>query len=357
MEQLELGVLYGDGIGYEIVSASVKIVSAAAAKSGLAIDWHVLPMGLDAIKQTGSSMPAETVQALDKLDGWLMGPHDSQSYPKQLQNVRNPSGELRHHFDLYANIRPAKSEPYVKGVVERADLVIYRENTEGFYVDRNMYKGIGEWMVTADVAVTAGVFTRKAIERIAHAAFRAARERRKKVSIVHKANVISLGSGLFLNVCKEVGHHYPDVSVDDYHIDAMCAHLVRRAAEFDVIVAENMFGDILSDLTGELVGSLGLAGSINASESKAMAQAAHGSAPDIAGLGLANPIGMIRSSAMLLGWSGKKHKSQLCSTVERRINQGVADTLASGVCTKDLGGTASTQQFTDVVCEKIEEAE
>lgn len=350
---IKLGVLYGDGIGSEIVEATKTIVSATSAHVNTSITWVPLPMGLEAIKHYGTSMPEETVESLKQVDGWLMGPHDSLSYPNHLSEARNPSGELRHRFDLYANIRPARSTPSIKGLVSDADLMIYRENTEGFYVDRNMYQGVGEWMVTKDVAITAGVFTRKAIERIAHAAFRKAQQRRKKVTIVHKANVIKLGSGFFLQICREVSEQYPDVQVDDYHIDAMCAHLVRRIADFDVIVTENMFGDILSDLTGELVGSLGLAGSINASDHQAMAQAAHGSAPDIAGKGIANPIGMIESSALLLDWLATKQQNQALGTMAALIRESVALTLAQDVATADLGGFHTTASFTQHILNQL----
>ena len=174
--------------------------------------------------------------------------------------------------------------------------MIVRENTEGFYADRNTFAGTGEFMPSADVAVCLGIFTRPAVERIARAAFELARRRRNKVTIVHKANVLQLSSGLFKRVCLEVAEGYPDVAVDDFHIDAMTVHLLRRASAFDVVVAENMFGDILSDMAGELAGSLGIAPSINASDDRCMAQASHGSAPDIAGRGLANPIAMILSA-------------------------------------------------------------
>ena len=189
--------------------------------------------------------------------------------------------------------------------------MIARENTEGFYADRNTYAGTGEFMPTADVAICLGVFTRPAVERIARTAFELARRRRNKLTIVHKANVLQLSSGLFKRVCLEVAEGYPDVEVDDFHIDAMTVHLLRRAADFDVVVAENMFGDILSDMAGELAGSLGIAPSINASDDRCMAQASHGSAPDIAGKGLANPIAMILSAghaARLAGHAARRRE-------------------------------------------------
>src|SRR5699024_5162004 len=222
---------------------------------------------------------------------------------------------------------PAKNLSGIKSVVENTDLIIYRENTEGFYADRNMFKGKGEFRVTEDVALATGVFTKKAVERIAHEAFKAAMRRRKKLTVVHKANVLSMSSGLFLEVCMEISKEYPEVEVDDYHIDAMTAHLVRRSQDFDVIVTENMFGDILSDLTGELTGSLGIAPSINTNEQMGMAQAAHGSAPDIAGKDLANPIGILFSTAMLFNWLYMKDGNEKLKKVHESIENSIQQAL------------------------------
>jgi 3-isopropylmalate dehydrogenase len=169
------------------------------------------------------------------------------------------------------------------------------------------------------------------------------------VTIVHKANVLRLTMGLFRDVCREVGARYPDVAVDDVHIDAMTVHLVRRAAEFDVVVTENMFGDILSDLAGELAGSLGTAPSLNCSDTVAMAQAAHGSAPDIAGRGVANPIAMVLSAGMLLDWLGTRHGDARLTAAAQRTDDAVRATVRGGVSTLDLGGTASTSDFTAAV--------
>lgn len=354
MRTYRLGVLNGDGIGREIIEATTTVLEAAAEKNGVGIEWVRLPMGWEAIEKGEHPMPEPTITALAACDGWLLGPHDSASYSEPYKAMRNPSGELRHRFDLYANIRPAKSSPYVKGLVRHADLIIYRENTEGFYVDRNMHQGVGEWMVTPDVAVTAGVFTRQAIERIAHAAFQKAQTRRKRVTIVHKANVIRLGTGLFLRICQEIGEQYPDVEVDDYHIDAMCAHLVRRIQDFDIIVTENMFGDILSDLTGELVGSVGLAPSINANDTYAMAQAAHGSAPDIANRDIANPMGMLQSAVMLLEWLANRHGHTELHAMGTNIEEALAHTLKQGIRTRDLGGETGTKTFAQAVVQALQ---
>jgi 3-isopropylmalate dehydrogenase len=349
-----LGVMLGDGIGPEIVPASVRVVDAALAAAGAPpVAWQELPLGAVAIEEHGSALPPATMEALATLDGWLLGPHDSAAYPEPFRSQLNPSGAIRKHFDLYANIRPARGFEGGTAIAPDSDLVIVRENTEGFYADRNTFAGTGEFMPSSDVAVALGVFTRPAVERIARTAFELARRRENKVTIVHKANVLQLSSGLFKRVCLEVAEGYPDVAVDDYHIDAMTVHLLRRASSFDVVVAENMFGDILSDMAGELAGSLGIAPSINASDDRCMAQAAHGSAPDIAGKGLANPIAMVLSSGMLLDWLGTRHGDERLSDAAARVDAGVRAAVRSGVSTRDLGGQASTEEFTDAVVRQI----
>ncbi len=353
MTVYRLGVLAGDGIGPEIVSATVEVFKTAAHKVGVDIEWIDLPMGWEGIKQHNDPLPEFTTNALKDTHGWILGPHDSAAYPPEHKVKLNPSGALRHNLDLFANIRPAKTMPGIKSVVGEADLIIFRENTEGFYADRNMYAGHGEWQITEDVVVTSGVFTRKAAERIAHAAFKMAMKRRKKVTIVHKANVLRLSTGLFLKVCREVAQQYPEVTVDDYHIDAMAAHLVRRAKDFDIIVTENMYGDILSDLAGELVGSLGLAPSINSNENLAMAQAAHGSAPDIAGLNIGNPTGIMLSTVMLMEWLAERHNDSKLEEISKVVEQGLNQSLKEGVKTKDLGGNASTSEFAEAISERI----
>jgi 3-isopropylmalate dehydrogenase len=348
-----LGVLEGDGIGPEIVPAATRVVDAALARTGGAVEWVPLPIGWTAIHQHGQHTPPSTLEALAGLDGWLLGPHDSAAYPEPHRSQLNPSGALRKRFDLFANIRPAKGVPGSTAVAPDADLVIVRENTEGFYADRNTYAGTGEFMPSPEVAVALGVFTRPRVERIARVAFDLARQRRRRVTIVHKANVLRLSSGLFRDVCREVAADYPDVEVDEQHIDAMTVHLVRRAADFDVIVTENMFGDILSDLAGELAGSLGLAASLNASERRAMAQAAHGSAPDIAGRDVANPVSMILSAALLLRWLGDRHADPEVAAAAELIERAVADILAAGMRTRDLGGAESTSGFAAAVADRV----
>ncbi len=351
-DTLRLGILLGDGIGPEIVPVAAHVADIAMERCALdAIEWVELPMGLEAITSHGSALPEATLEALASLDGWLLGPHDSVNYPESHRLQLNPSGTLRKHFDLYANIRPARSFPGADAVVPNTDLVIVRENTEGFYADRNTFRGTGEMMPTRDVAIMHGIITSERCERIAHEAFKLASRRRNHVTIVHKANVLPMSSGLFLETCRDVAAFYPDVTVDDFHIDALAARLVRRADEFDVVVAENMFGDILSDLAGEIAGSLGLAPSINASQDRAMAQAAHGSAPDIAGMGLANPSAMILSTAQLLRWLGTQRSNDRLHEVSNVMEGALELTIATGPRTQDMGGVQGTAEFSEAVIE------
>jgi 3-isopropylmalate dehydrogenase len=358
MRVYKVGILQGDGIGPEIMGPTISVLEAAAGgRAGVQLEWRELPMGWEAIHSIGCPMPESTIDKLSDCHGWIMGPHDSASYPQNIRGTLNPSGRLRKHFDLYANIRPARSSSGVKGLVSDTDLVVVRENTEGFYPDRNMLQGIGEVMPSDGVVLSAGVFTQRAAERIAHVAFRMARQRRKHVSIIHKANVIRMGTGLFLETCREVARQYPDVRVDDYHIDAMVAHLVRHAPVFDIIVATNMFGDILSSLTAELVGSLGLAGSLNAGDDHAMAQAAHGSAPDIAGQGVANPVGLMHSAVMLLEWMGDKYDDPHLLTISHIVDDAIINALSTGPLTPDLGGGSDTESFTRAVIRQLQDTD
>jgi 3-isopropylmalate dehydrogenase len=353
-EPTRLGLLVGDGIGHEIVPAAQRIADAAvAAVGGTPVAWVPLDVGLGAIGEHGTPMPESTLVALADLDGWVLGPHDSASYPDPFRGQLTPGGTIRKRFDLFANIRPARAFAGVRAVSPEMDLVIVRENTEGFYADRNMFTGSGEFMPTPDVAMAVGVVTRRATERIARAAFELASRRRGRVTVVHKANVLALTTGLFRDVCHEIGTHYPGVEVRNEHVDAMAAHLVRRGEDFDVVVTENMFGDILSDLAGELSGSLGTAPSLNASETKAMAQAAHGAAPDIAGRNRANPTAMILSTAMLFDWLSSRGGDPALGQAAERIQSAVANTLQAGVATADLGGLASTAEFAETVTARV----
>jgi 3-isopropylmalate dehydrogenase len=350
--RLRVACLLGDGIGPEIVPAARRAADAALAASGAQpFEWIDLPMGVAAIAETGRAIPYENFEVLSGCHGWLVGPHDSESYPRSWHEgaERVPGAELRTRYDLYANIRPSRTRAGVPSRASDVDLVIVRENTEGLYADRNMFFGSGEFMPTPDVALSVGVFTRPAIRRIAEAAFEIAATRKRHVTLVHKANVMPAAFGLFREECREVAKDYPQVELDESLFDSMAALLIRRPETFDVILTENLFGDTLSDLVGELVGALGLSGSLNSGHEHAMAQAAHGSAPDIAGRGIANPVGMILSTALLLEWLGRKHDDFATAAAGRALELAVDDVLADGVSTPDLGGTATTDELTDSV--------
>src|SRR5262249_29850615 len=228
-----------------------------------------------------------------------------------------------------------------------------RENTEGFYADRNMEQGSGEILVTPDVAISLRRITRACCERIAQTACKLAAGRRKHLTVVHKANVLKIGDGMFLDICRDAARAHPGLTVDDVIVDAMMAHAVRNPGRFDVIVTTNMFGDILSDLTAELSGSLGLGGSLNAGAHHAMAQAAHGSAPDIAGLNVANPFSLILSAALLLSWHGERSNAQKYEEAAGAIENAVAQAILDGRVTRDLGGHLGTAAAGQAVAELL----
>jgi 3-isopropylmalate dehydrogenase len=234
------------------------------------------------------------------------------------------------------------------------DLVIVREATEGFYSDRNMFMGIGEFMPTPDVALSVRKITAHASSRIARTAFEIARKRRRKVTAVHKANVIKVSDGLFLREVRKVAAEYPDVQLEELIVDATAALLVRDPSRFDVIVTTNMFGDILSDEAAELSGSLGLGGAINANETMCVAQAQHGSAPDIQGQDRANPTSLILSAAMLLEWLASRHDRPEFAQAAKSINDAIDDAIGDPARrTADLGGKLGTRAFGETVAAAI----
>ncbi|MFE0751781.1 isocitrate/isopropylmalate dehydrogenase family protein [Gordonia sp. NPDC058843] len=352
------GVLTGDGIGPEIVPVTLSIADAAARAESIEIDWQELPFGSSAIASHGEPVPAQTLSALDGLGFWIVGPHDSAAYPPGLGD-RTPGAILRTRYELFANLRPARAFAGVPALRPDIDVLIVRENSEGFYADRNMSAGSGEFMPTPDVALAVGLVTRAASERIARVACiaaieRAGSDRRPRLTIVHKANVLRMTTGLFRDACRDVAAEFPEVEVSEQHVDAMAALLVRRPADFDVLVTENLFGDVLSDLAGELAGSLGIAGSVNSSESQVMAQATHGAAPDIAGRGVANPVAMIASVAMGFRRYGQMTDDAALVATGARMDAAVADTLVH-TSTPDLGGDATTSEFASAVERRIVE--
>src|SRR5215468_6328274 len=371
MGSYRIGVLPGDDIGPEIVPQAVATLAAAAEiSSGLQLEFVHFPVGAQAYKTTGYTLPPGTLERLAKLDGWILGPLGHAAYPRDNQNALNPHPIIRRHFDLYANIRPSRSLPGVNALHDGVDLVIVRENNEGMQPDRNMYRGGGEFMPTPDVALSTRVITRRGSERIARAAFELARARgiarvaserrhpcgeRPRVTIIHKQTVFKLTCGLFVDTAREVGRAFPDVDADDHQVDSFAMALVMKPQRFDTILVTNMFGDILTDLAAGLVGGLGLAPGLNVGERYAMAQATHGSAPDIAGRNIANPYAMIMSGQMLLAWLGRKRNAPKASAAANRIQAAVKTVIAGRKhLTRDLGGQASTTDMGDAIAAAVQ---
>jgi 3-isopropylmalate dehydrogenase len=320
-------VLPGDGIGSDISTATVEVVTSAAAIAGFSPVFSYADIGFASLQKHGTTFTDDVFALARDADGVILGPVSHNEYP------------------------PAKVRP---GFAPRCgtpfDLVVVRENTEGFYADRTMFVGTGEVMPTPDLAMAFRKVTREGSTRIAEAAFKLAMQRRKKVTAVHKANVLRVSDGLFLECVRGVAGHYPDVEYDEKLIDAMAALLIRDPSVYDVIVTTNMFGDILSDEASELSGSLGLAASLNAGREHGVAQAQHGSAPDIAGKDLANPSSLIGSAAMLLAWMGERRGEppllQAAALIEAALDRVIADPAQR---TRDLGGTLGTAAFTRLV--------
>ncbi|HEX9972347.1 MAG TPA: isocitrate dehydrogenase (NAD(+)) [bacterium] len=326
-------LIKGDGIGPEVANAVVKIIAAA----GTAIDWDVAPAGANAFEKCGTVLPEYTVDSVRKNKVALKGP------------VGTPIGEgfisisvtLRKRLELYANLRPVKSLPNINARYQNIDLIIVRENTEG------LYSGI-EHEVVPGVVESLKIITEKASTRIAEFAFQYARNNnRKKVTAVHKANIMKLSDGLFLQCSRKVAEKYPDIQYEEKIVDNACMQLILNPYQFDVMVLENLYGDIISDLCAGLVGGLGTAPGANIGNEYAIFEAVHGSAPDIAGKNLANPIALLRSAILMLDYIGEPQAAN-------RIRNAINKVLENGkILTRDLGGTATTTEITDAIIAEL----
>jgi isocitrate/isopropylmalate dehydrogenase len=351
---MKILILPGDGIGPEITRATVRVLQAADSAASLGLELETRDIGLATLKARGTTLPPDIMSRIPEVDGVILGPVSHYEYPSRAQGGINPSAELRTVFELYANIRPCRSRPGLTILRKPMDLVIVRENTEGFYSDRNMFAGSGEFMPDPDMALSIRKITARGSARVAHAAFRLARRRRRKVTAVHKANVVKLSDGLFLREVRKAAAEYPDVALDEIIVDAAAALLIRTPDRFDVIVTTNMFGDILSDEASELSGSLGLGGAINAGDQICVAQAQHGSAPDIAGRDIANPTSLMLSAAMLLDWRGRRDGNDTllagAAAIESAVDRVLEDPRTR---TRDIGGQLGTEAFSDAVCAEI----
>jgi isocitrate dehydrogenase (NAD+) len=323
----------GDGIGPEVASNVVRIVEAA----GVEVEWETHYAGAQALEHFGETLPKDLLASIKRNGVALKGP------------VTTPIGKgftsvnvgLRQALDLYANLRPVRALPNVQCRYPELDLVVVRENTE------DLYSGI-EHVVVPGVVESLKIITEKASTRVSRFAFEyARREGRKKITAIHKANIMKLSDGLFLECFYNVAKGYPEIVADDKIVDNACMQLVMRPEQFDIMLMENLYGDILSDLCAGLVGGLGLVPGANIGEQGAVFEAVHGSAPDIAGQGIANPTALLQSSILMLRYLGERDAAE-------NIESAMMAVFAEGkVRTRDIGGTARTSEFADAIIQKM----
>ena len=333
MAKHTITLIPGDGIGPEITAAVVRIIEA----SGVDVEWETQILGSQALDKFGTTLPDETIESIKRNKVALKGP---QMTPVG-KGFTSVNVGLRKALDLYANVRPIKTLPNVPSRYSGVDLVIVRENTEG------LYSGL-EHTVIPGVVESLKIVTEKATERICKYAFEYAKANgRKKVTCVHKANIMKLSDGLFLEVFERVAKDYPEIEADNKIVDNCCMQLVIKPEQFDVLVLENLYGDIVSDLCAGLIGGLGLAPGANIGEQGAVFEAVHGSAPDIAGQGVANPTALLMSATIMLRHIGERDAAE-------RVEKATLDVFAEGKwLTRDLGGTAKTNEFARAVVERL----
>ena len=328
----KISLITGDGIGPELSESANSILNTINDKFDLKFQVTKLSAGDKALSETGHALPSETVDVIKNSDACLKAPVG--------ETAADVIVVLRRMLDLYANIRPAKSYPHMPALRDDIDMVIVRENTEDLYT--------GQEFQIDGAAVALRTISDKASERIARYAFDAARQRnlKKKVTSVHKKNVMRVTDGLFADACKRVSLDYSDIQFEEMYVDACAMNLIRQPQEFDVVVTTNLFGDILSDESSQVVGGLGMAPAANIGEQFALFEPVHGAAFDIAGQNIANPSSFLLSIKMMLDWLGTKHDDKKCFTVGQELESTIFDLVKSGVKTKDIGGNVTTEEFT-----------
>ncbi len=340
---IRVALIPGDGVGTEVVPPAGRLLKAVL---GDRLELVELAAGYEHFQRTGESLPEATLDELGRCDGALFGA--SGSPPRRLVGYRSPILTMRRELGLFANIRPLRSSSGSASVADRdgVDMVIVRENTEGLYAGRERLEEDGE------TAIAERVITRRASARIAEKAFHLARERQHqgarspRVTVVHKANVLRVSDGLFRETALDIASRFPDVEVEEQLVDSMVYRLILEPERYDVVLAPNLYGDILSDAGAALVGGLGLAASANVSESFCLAEPVHGSAPDIAGQGIANPVATFRAAALLLQHLGLGKEAEAVEAAVDRV-------LATGPRTPDLGGEATTVKVAEAVLETL----
>jgi 3-isopropylmalate dehydrogenase len=350
---LKIGVMLGDDIGLEVVPETVKVMKAAAQAVGLEIEWQELPLGLLGHELHGHTMPQYTVERLEKTDGFITGPIGHNAYPRNDPTWVMPP--LRKQFDLFASVKPVRSYPNLPSLHKNVDIVFVREVTEGMQYSGTVVAGSGEFRPNDEISVGMRVVTRKGANRVAREAFEIARTRpRKKVTAVHKEPVYRLVCGMFAEECRKVAKEFADCQLNEVLVDGCALKLVVNPQQFDVIVTTNQFGDILTDEGAGLVGGLGLAPGLCVGHRHAMAQATHGSAPDIAGKGIANPYAMIMSGQMLMAWLGRSRGEPKAARAAELMDLAMEQVIAEAKwLTRDVGGSASTAEMGDAVARAV----
>jgi len=348
--EIELAVLEGDGIGPEITAATVRVLKAAARSAGLGIRLKPCLFGWRSYQKHHTTLCDETLRALARHEGWIVGPTAAGEYPKDDPYRGHPNGFIRRHFKLFVNVRPVQAWPQLNPLIADLDITILRENTEGFYPDRNLAWGYGEFKPRDDVALSLRVITGEACERFARYAFQyAAAAGEKRITVVHKRTALPQTDGLFVGAFERLRGRYRDVAIELVRIDTFSSSFPREPRRYRLVATTNLFGDILSDQACGLAGGVGLAPSLNAGLDHAMAQAVHGTAPDIAGKNRANPSALILSTALLLRWFYQRSKSRACRDAAVLMENGVKNAIASGATTPDLGGRETTASFAAAV--------
>ncbi len=335
----KISLITGDGIGPELSESAISVLNTIHDKLDLKFDITKLSAGDKALSETGKALPDETVETIKQSDVCLKAPVG--------ESAADVIVVLRRMLDLYANIRPAKSYPHMPALRDDIDMVIVRENTEDLYTGKEFSLG--------DSSVALRIISEAASKRIAKYAFETAKQRdsMRKVTCVHKSNVMRVTDGMFAKACTEISKDYPDITFEEMYVDACAMNLIRQPEQFDVVVTTNLFGDILSDESSQVVGGLGMAPAANIGDKFALFEPVHGAAFDIAGQNIANPSSFLLSIKMMFDWLGKKHNDAKCIEVGQKLESTIFDLVKTGVKTKDIGGDASTSEFTKRITDNL----
>ena len=335
----KISLITGDGIGPELSESAISVLNTIHDKFDLKFDVTKLSAGDKALSETGNALPNETVETIKQSDVCLKAPVG--------ESAADVIVVLRQILDLYANIRPAKSYPHMPALHDAIDMVIVRENTEDLYTGKEFSLG--------DSSVALRIISEAASKRIAKYAFETANQRNsmRKVTCVHKSNVMRVTDGMFAKACTDVSKNYPDILFEQMYVDACAMNLIRQPEQFDVVVTTNLFGDILSDESSQVVGGLGMAPAANIGDKFALFEPVHGAAFDIAGQNIANPSSFLLSIKMMFDWLGKRHNDSKCIEIGQKLESTIFDLVKTGVKTKDIGGDKSTSEFTKQITDNL----